>query len=649
MCGITGIFETQPASSDALLRERSMAMAKTIEHRGPDGADCWVDQSAGIALAHRRLSIIDLSPAGAQPMLSHDERWVISYNGEIYNANDLRKELPATQYRGHSDTEVIVQACAHWGVAQAMQKLIGMFAIAIWDRQERELYLVRDRLGIKPLYWCWANQTLLFGSELKTMTCHPAFSAHIDPGAVHAFMRHAYVPSPYSIYAGVQKLEPGVVARINSAGKLTQERFWSMREVAEHGLANRLVLDDEDAVERLEALLKDAVGRRMVADVPLGAFLSGGIDSSTVVALMCAQSERPVKTFSIGFDVPGYNEATHAKAVAEHLETEHTEMYVTENEARDVIPNLPTIYDEPFGDASQIPTYLVSELTRQWVTVSLSGDGGDELFTGYNRYLFGKTVWSKVGWMPQAIRSGVANTLRLLSQDMWTAAANVVPPSLRPPRAGEKIYKLAAVLDGSSEEFYQTLISQWPDPDALMPNVSPLDSLLLDQSVTKLVPDYVERMQWLDTMTYLPEDILTKVDRASMAVSLEARVPLIDHRVVEFAWQLPARFKLRGGTTKWLLRQVLYRHVPQSLVERPKMGFSVPIDTWLRGPLRDWAESLLDEQRLRSESFFDAKLVRQRWDEHVKGTRNWQYALWNVLMFQAWLDNQRPAATSGVV
>ena len=652
MCGICGFLAESErrlpdVSGHAGMEAVARRMADTIAHRGPDGDAVWADEAAGIALGHRRLAIVELSPLGRQPMESADGRWVIAYNGEIYNFQDLRAELEGAghRFRGHSDTEVLLEGCAAWGVERTVKRLVGIFAFALWDRRDRVLHLVRDHLGVKPLYWARMGGTLLFGSQPKALRAHPAFAAEIDRDALAAYMRFSYVPAPHTIYKGVFKLEPGTILTIRPGKEPERTVYWDAGEAARAGIANRLSLSDADATDALEALLKDAIGRQMMADVPLGAFLSGGIDSSTVVALMQAQSDRPVRTFTIGFGEGDYDEAEHARAVATHLGTEHTDLRVDASHALDTIPKLPEWYDEPFADSSQIPTLLVSEMTRRSVTVALSGDGGDELFAGYNRYLNAPAVWRRVGTLPAGLRRGAAGVIRTLPPQRWDALFSLVPASKRPRQPGDKLHKLAGVLgSGDPDALYRRLVSQWDDPDALVRGGREPHGLLWDERVADAIPDFVERMQYLDSVTYLPDDILAKVDRASMGVSLEARVPLLDHRVVEFAWRVPLSQKIRDGKGKWLLREVLHRHVPRALIERPKSGFAVPIDAWLRGPLRGWAEDLLDERRLRADGFFDPAPIRARWVEHLAGTRNNQHQLWNVLMFQAW--NQHWGSTA---
>jgi asparagine synthase (glutamine-hydrolysing) len=643
MCGIAGFVGVHPTGGSAdALKEMALKMANAITYRGPDDHGVWVDENRGVGLSHRRLSIIDLSPAGHQPMVSASGRLVIVYNGEVFNFAELRADLEkkGIRFRGHSDTEVILEACEVWGIEETAKRLIGMFAFAIWDRRDCSLSLLRDRLGIKPLYWGSFNKTVIFGSELKALKEHPSFQAEIDRDALTLFLRHNYIPGPYSIYRGVRKQTPGTIVRFDQSGNFTERVFWALETVASDGLRNQRVLSDEQSVADLEKLLLDAVGRRMVADVPLGAFLSGGVDSSLVVALMQAQSSKAVKTFSIGFAEKDYNEAPYAAAVAKHLGTDHTELIVTPRQAMDVIPRLPHIYDEPFADSSQIPTFLVSELTRRHVTVSLSGDGGDELFAGYNRYQFAQTVWRQLSPLPAALRKAASKLLRFLTPEQWNALFSPLPGRLRPPQAGDKLHKLAGVLESEIDQIYLRLLSHWNEPDELVLGGHEPPTILRDQSVKELVPDPVRRMQYLDTLTYLPDDILVKVDRASMAVSLEARVPLLDHRIVSFAWSLPEQMLRRDGQSKWILRQVLYKYVPKELIERPKMGFGVPIDSWLRGPLRDWAESLIDESRLRREGFLRPEPIQQKWKEHLSGQINWSYLLWDILMFQSWLEAQ---------
>jgi asparagine synthase (glutamine-hydrolysing) len=638
MCGIAGFWELKARDDMQGMEKLARKMADSIHYRGPDAGGSWADGGAGVAFGHRRLSIIDLSEAGAQPMRSSCGRFVICYNGEIYNAPELKKELQAAgrSFAGHSDTEVIVEACGEWGVEKTITRLIGMFAMAIWDRNERALWLVRDRLGIKPLYWGQFGDLVLFGSELKALRVHPGWSPELDRSALAGLMRHNYIGCPHSIYKGVHKLPPGNLLRIDERGKPRIEAYWSLEQVARDGQRTRDSRSDVEVIDDLESLLGDAVRRRMVADVPLGAFLSGGVDSSTVVALMQQHSERPVRTFSIGFHEEGFDEARYAGEVARHLGTEHTELYVSENHAQRMIPQLPEIYDEPFSDSSQIPTYLISALTREHVTVSLSGDGGDELFAGYNRYFHAEAIHAKVGRLPRPVRVALAALMRSFSPDAWQCLFRMVPGRWRPPQAGDKMHKLAKIISGDKHALYRRLISHWEDPEQLVMASKEYRGIVWDDSVADVVPDFTERMQYLDTLTYLPDDILTKVDRSSMAVSLEARVPLLDHRVVEMAWRLPMQMKVRGGESKWALRQLLYRHVPRELIERPKMGFGVPIHTWLRGSLREWAEDLLDESELRRDGILDAASIRQKWREHLSGHQNWQYHLWDVLMFQAW-------------
>jgi asparagine synthase (glutamine-hydrolysing) len=640
MCGIAGFVGAASGAAGSNVDGVALSMAASLEHRGPDDQGIWVDPQCGTALVHRRLSIIDLSPAGHQPMVSADERFIISYNGEVYSYQPIAAELAARghKFRGHSDTEVILESFAANGIEATIRRMIGMFAIALWDRRERTLTLMRDRLGIKPLYWAKFGNLFVFGSELKALRACPGWTPRVDRNAVAAFMRHNYIPAPHTIYEGVHKLEPGTILTLPWQSEAKISRYWDARAVARDGMLRPIEGADAELTEQLETLLRDAVGRRMIADVPLGAFLSGGIDSSTVVALMQAAHSGTVKTFSIGFDIPGYNEAPHAAAVARHLGTEHTELTVTSDQALDVIPRLPEWYDEPFADSSQISTYLVSAMTRKHVTVALSGDGGDELFAGYNRYQLTQRFWQTLSLMPRPLRQGAAAALTAVRPDRWTSLLSRLPSRLRPSQAGDKVHKVAAVLKlPSADAVYRRLVSHW-EPSEIMLGATEPPSLLDDEKLDEEFPDLLSRMQFLDLVTYLPDDILTKVDRASMAVALEARVPLIDHRVVEFSWRLPREAKVRNGTSKWILRQVLYRHVPPQLIERPKMGFGIPLGEWLRGPLRDWAEALLNENRLREAGLLDHAMVRRYWQEHIDGRRNWQYLLWDVLMLEAWRE-----------
>ena len=637
MCGFAGFVE--PAGRRAApLDGIALTMADAIRHRGPDDGGVWCDGEAGVGFGFRRLSILDLSPLGHQPMVSADGRMVVMFNGEIYNYLELRRELEAAgcRFRSQSDTEVLVEGIARWGFRPTIERLNGMFAIAAWDRVTRRLELARDRLGIKPLYWSLAGGLFTFGSELKALKAHPAWRADISRDAVSEFFRYAYIPAPLTIFGDTFKLPAGCTLRVFGNDRPEIECYWDPAAfAAERPVAE---LDDTEATTELEALLSDSIGRQMLADVPVGAFLSGGIDSSTVVALMQRQTTRPVKSFSIGFRETGYNEAANAKKVAAHLGTDHTELYVEPATAFDVIPTLPHYFDEPFADSSQIPTMLISALARQQVTVALSGDGGDELFAGYNRYVFAARYRGPLETLPAGARRFVGGAIGAVRPGAWDAVLAQLPDRLRPRMIGQKLSKLARLLSGDLD-LYRALASAWEHPETVVREAAPGRA---GPYVDKLqhLADPVIRMQVADLLTYLPEDILTKVDRASMSVSLEARVPLLDHRVVEFALGLPTRFKIRNGVSKWLLRQVLYRHVPKALVNRPKMGFAIPVDEWLRGPLRGWAESLLNESVIRGQGWLNAEVVRNAWSQHLSGRRNMQQQLWVVLMFQAWLATQ---------
>lgn len=654
MCGIAGFLDTGCRLGTRDLQGIVLGMTNRLRHRGPDDVGTWTDAKAGIALGHRRLSILDLTPEGHQPMRSACGRYVITFNGEIYNFRALRGELESFGYafRGHSDTEVLLACVSHWGIFDALKRFNGMFAFALWDRQERRLHLVRDRMGEKPLYYGWLGRTFVFGSELKALRAHSDFDKAIDRGALRLFVSNNYVPAPYSIYQGISKVLPASIVTLERAEAGAPPRvtpYWSLDTAAEQGLAEPFAGSDADAITYLDGLLKDAVKLRMESDVPLGAFLSGGVDSSTIVALMQAQSDQPVRTFTIGFHEAGYNEAKEATAVARHLGTAHTELYVTSEEAMGVIPRLPTLYDEPFSDQSQIPTYLVSELARRDVTVALSGDGGDELFGGYGRYFEAERVWRSIGWIPSPARTLLANALRRVPKQSWQAVfqsvGSLFPGTIRNLNLGGKVHTIANLLAApTAEAVYDFLTAQWRNLDAILVRPSDPSTALSSRAPWKDLPTLWHSMMYCDTLMYLPDDILVKVDRASMGVSLEARVPLLDHRVAEYAWKLPMRMKIRDGQGKWLLRQLLYRYVPPSLIDRPKMGFGVPIDSWLRGPLREWAEELIDEKRLRDQGFFHPVPILTAWAEHVSGKSNTQYALWAILMFQAWLEHERQVA-----
>lgn len=643
MCGIAGILDLRRASGKETLLEGVRAMAQALRHRGPDASGEWIDETVGLALGHRRLSIIDLSQAGAQPMVSRSGRFVIAYNGEVYNFLQLRAELAqaGALFRGDSDTEVLLAAFEAWGVEEAVCRCAGMFAFALWDRQEQALYLVRDRMGEKPLYYGRFGQVLLFASELKALRRHQAFAGEVDAEALACFLRRGYVPGDLSIYDTVRKLPPGCFLRIPARPAPLPETvaYWSMERAALEGVSNPFVGTDAEAMQELELLLLQAVQGQMLSDVPLGAFLSGGVDSSLVAALMQRASSRPVKTFTVGFWEKEFNEADHAKDVAAHLGTDHTEMYVTAQDALDVVPRLPEIYDEPFADFSQIPTFCIAALARKHVTVSLSADAGDEFFLGYNSYFWVHQLWRRLGWLPAGARQGL-RALGLMPPKWGNALGRLAGQ----PMLGHRLGLLGELLPlPTPEALSAELLAHWKQPAMLLgERFATRSNCGGHPPEGPQLPHYLQRMQFADAAGYLPDDILVKVDRAAMAVSLETRAPLLDHRLVEFSWRLPLAMKLKtmkGRVQgKWLLRQLLYRHVPQELIERPKMGFSVPMASWLRGPLRDWAQGLLGEGRLRREGYFRPEAVSRVWQEHQSGERDWKFLLWDLLMFQAWLE-----------
>jgi asparagine synthase (glutamine-hydrolysing) len=649
MCGIAGFVDLTGFQGQAERVLRSMTA--TIVHRGPDGDGHWLEQSGRVGLGHRRLAIVDLSEAGRQPMISRSGRFVITFNGEVYNFLELRAELTdlGHGFSGHSDTEVMLAAFEQWGVSGATRRFNGMFAFAVWDRDQRCLSIARDRLGKKPLYFAHAGSRLLFGSELKALRVVPGFDRGIDRGALALYLRHNYIPAPSSIYLGVRKLEPGVICTFavseHAVTQSARDPYWDGGEVVLAARRSNRDVTAQEAQSQLEALLLDAVRIRMISDVPLGAFLSGGIDSSLVVALMQRLSGKPVRTFTIGFEEEGYNEAVHAAAVARHLGTDHTEVYLTGRDSLDVIPRLPAIFDEPFSDSSQIPTLLVSQIARRDVTVALSGDGGDEGFLGYSRYLWTRDLLGRLRRVPGPVRGALSRGIHAIPSRQWDRmfgmVKHVLPDRLRFSSFGDRLHKLAGVMAiNEGRDLYRSFISHWPDPAAVVVDGHEPFSVVDRAVPTATMEEFVEEMARIDLLTYLPDDILVKVDRASMAVSLETRAPLLDYRVIEFGARLPYSLRLQGREGKWILRRLLDRYVPRELTERPKMGFGIPLDGWLRGPLRDWAEALLDENRLRREGYLRPEPIRQLWQEHLNGQRQWQYHIWDILMFQAWLETQ---------
>jgi len=650
MCGIAGIFR-KAGNDQAVIEDCVARMTATLADRGPDASDTWMDRAAGIAFGHRRLSVLDLTAAGAQPMHSDCGRFTVTFNGEIYNHLDIRSELEeagrAPNWKGHSDTETLLYAVRAWGLERALQRFNGMFAFAIWDAQNRELTLCRDRFGEKPLFYGWVGADLVFASELKAFMAHPCWHGMIDRGALTAFMRYSYVPAPRTIWQGIRKLNSGssiTFSRATEAGDLPQpEIYWSMRRKVLAGQRDRLT-DHREATIELERLLSQAVKRQLLSDVPVGAFLSGGVDSSTVVALMQAQSRRPIKTFSIGFAEASFNEAVHARGIARHLATDHSELIVAPSDSRAVIPKLAQMYDEPFGDSSQIPTHLVATLARHSVTVALSGDAGDELFGGYNRHVWGGRLQAYFGPVPGPVRRALAAAIGAITPEPANTvghfAGKLIPDRYRTRRAGDQLAKVGRIVGAKTlEDMYRLLSSIDDDPARVVLGGTEPGSWFAEQMAEIDQPiNALDRMTLSDALSYLTDDILQKVDRAAMSVSLETRVPFLDREVVEFSCRVPPDMKVRNGQGKWLVRQVLDRHVPRPLIDRPKTGFGIPLDDWLRGPLKAWAADLLAPDRLNRQGWFDPKRVNAVWAEHLSGARNHGSWLWNILMAEAWSD-----------
>lgn len=637
MCGITGFIDLRRQTTSEQLKSNIGKMVNALVHRGPDMGDQWIDPEVGMALGFRRLAVIDLTPTGHQPMTSNDGRFIILFNGEAYNFLKLRKELEVLghKFKGQSDTEVILEGCVAWGVENTIARIVGMFAFALWDRKERRLWLGRDRLGIKPLYYGKHDNLFLFGSELKALRANSGWKPEIDLNALTSYFRFNYVPTPQSIYKKIHKLEAGTLLSMGVNEEPTLKRYWDLSSLTTQ---DRSITSEEEALEECERLVSNSVKSCLVADVPLGVLLSGGIDSSTVAAFSQVAGGSPVKSFTIGFEQTGFDEAQHAKAVAKHIGTEHRELYVTDSNVLELVPNLVDWYDEPFADASALPTWLVAHMARQEVTVALSGDGGDEVFLGYNRYNMADIAWRTASYTPNTLRQFAAKFATAIPTASWDSAARIIPQTMRPTLFGDKVYKLASILEETEADgIYRRLVSHWHEPEQLVRNGIEINSREWEDA--KRIKDFTERMAFIDTKTYLPDDVLTKVDRASMSVSLEVRVPLLDHRLVEFAWRLPKKFKISGLSSKRLLRSVLHRHVPRNLVDRPKAGFAVPLDQWLRGPLKDWAESLIDEVRLKREGLLDPIPVRNAWADHLAGRGNAGQALWGVLLFQCWREH----------
>jgi len=645
MCGLTGFIWNSDSKISHVARSLDL-MTDAINHRGPDSEGSWINEKDCISFGHKRLSVLDLTSAGSQPMFSNSKRYIIVFNGEIYNHNTLRDLLnKEIVWNGHSDTETLLACFEHWGVDKTLENLVGMYAIALYDSVEKALYLVRDRMGEKPLYYGWNNSVFLFGSELKAIKSFPGFKGVVDRSALSLYLKYDYVPAPFSIYKGIKKLPQGSYIKIKmNSGRWDSKQildpieYWSLRDVALSGQSNVSKKSNEHRlIDKLDDVLSKSIEQQMISDVPLGVFLSGGVDSSLVASLMQKNSMDKIQTYTVGFNERSYNEAEYAKKVALHLGTEHTELYISPEQAINVIPKLPLIYDEPFADSSQIPTFLVSEMAKKHVTVAISGDGGDELFGGYNRYTMACKIWKYVEKTPFFVRKALSKGITSVSPRIWESLGSSIPQRLNITHPGDKAYKFADILLASEiGDVYNRLVSHWENSCDIVIGCNNINKPIYESHFT----NDEHNMMFLDSVTYLPDDILTKVDRASMASSLETRAPFLSHKVVEFAWNLPLDIKIRDSKGKWIVRKVLDKYVPNKLIDRPKMGFGIPIDSWLRGPLKDWAESLLDESRLKSEGFFHPEPIRKIWAEHLSEQRNWHHHLWSILMFQAWLEQQ---------
>lgn len=640
MCGIAGIL--YPNSSGSWLESNVIAMSNAIRHRGPDGNGFWVDSAQGVGFSHTRLSIIDLTSSGSQPMTSATGRFILSYNGEIYNFPELKQDLIklGIKFKGTSDTEVLLASIEMWGLQVAISRCIGMFAFALWDRSKNKLSLVRDRLGVKPLYWGLFNSLFIFGSELHALKSCAGWDQEIDRNSLSAYSRWNYIPSPHSIFKGVYKLEPGSILTIAPNSQPVIKKYWNLRSIINS--QDIVDINDSEAINQFESILSESVRSRLISDVPLGAFLSGGIDSSLITTLMQKESINPIQTFTIGFHDNRYNEANNAKLISGHLSTNHTELYVGPEEALEIIPSLSDIYDEPFADSSQLPTSIVSSLTRKYVTVALSGDGGDELFAGYTRYYWANLINNKFYKIPLSIRKMLARSIELPSNKFWESLFQFVPSTKNMPRVGERIGKFANFLrEPNANALYRNQHSHWLNPENMILNSTEPRGIPFDDDLTSEIPNFITRMQFIDSVTYLPDDILTKLDRASMAVGLEARVPMLDHRVVEYSWKIPQRMKFRDGISKWLPRQVLYKYLPKSYVDHPKKGFSIPLSDWLRGPLKDWANSYLSIDHLKQDGYWNYQEVNSSWENFLKGDSINQESIWGVLMFESWIEKNK--------
>jgi len=662
MCGISGVLSDREKNS-LDIKSTAAIMSNILSHRGPDDSGLWVNPEKTCAMSHSRLAIIDLSSAGHQPMKSQCGRYTIVFNGEIYNHHDLKFELEKRKlshfvWKGHSDTEIFLEAIRVWGLKKALQKSNGMFAIALWDHKKKRLSLARDRLGEKPLYFGWINQNFAFASELKAFHAFREFSNQIDENALNLFLQYSYVPAPYSIYKDIYKLEPGTILSLStddSQSALNQlpvaplhhrsidiEKYWALDSIAAEGQSN-LILDEDYAVAELERMLTDSIKLQSISDVPIGAFLSGGTDSSLIAALMTKNHANPINTFSIGFNESSFNEAVYAKEVAHYLGTNHHELYVSDNEARDVIPLLSSIYSEPFADSSQIPTFLVSKLAKSSVTVALTGDAGDELFGGYNRYSLGSKLWKNFYFLPFKIRKVLGASLEHIPPHKLDQFLQALPWFKGINLLGDKVHKFSRAMQNSHtlDEIYKSLTMDNTLLKNSLKDEENLPSLINRYPAISQLTDPEHRMMAWDTLSYLTDDILCKVDRASMSVSLETRVPMLDYRLVEFAWKLPLNMKIRNGQNKWILKELLYQHVPKKIIDRPKAGFSIPLDQWLRGPLRDWSEDLLNEKKLKSHANIDSALVISGWKQHLSGSKDLSKSLWNILMFLSWQEYEK--------